>query len=510
MSGSTQKRRKVLVPNVSTEMIPVQPAVQHTQLFIDNRFVDAVSKETFETVDPSTEQVICSVSAGDKADVDKAVAACKRAFRIGSEWRTMDASTRGELLNRLADLIERDREQLAALETLDNGKPYGDAFNVDLTLVIKCFRYYAGYCDKLHGKTIPVDGPFMCFTRHEPVGIVGQITPWNFPLLMVAWKLAPALCCGNVVILKPAEQTPLTALHIAALVREAGFPPGVVNVIPGFGATAGAAITHHNEIDKVAFTGSTKVGQMILKAAGESNCKNVTLELGGKSPCIVFADADIDEAVEIAHHAIFFNQGQCCAAGSRTYVQDEIYDEFVRKAVARAKTRITGHPLRQGTEHGPQVNEMQFKKVLSMIDEGVKGGAKLKCGGKRHGSKGYFIEPTVLCDVPEDNICAKEEIFGPVQTILRFRTVEEVVERANNSVYGLASAVLTHDLDIAMKMAQQLRAGSVWVNCYDIFATQAPFGGYKQSGTGRELGEYGLQQYSEVKTVMIRVSSKNS
>mmetsp|Transcript_1534 Transcript_1534/g.1851 ORF Transcript_1534/g.1851 Transcript_1534/m.1851 type:complete len:508 (-) Transcript_1534:61-1584(-) len=504
------KRRKTVLPNVDTNRIPVQPEVQYTQLFINNKFVDASNGETFETIDPATEKVICEVASGDAEDVDKAVAAAKRAFKIGSDWRTMDASVRGELLNRLADLIERDREQLAAIETLDNGKPYGDSFNVDLTLVIKCFRYYAGYCDKLHGKTIPIDGPFMCFTRHEPIGIVGQITPWNFPLLMVAWKLAPALCCGNCVVLKPAEQTPLSALHIASLVREAGFPPGVVNIVPGFGPKAGAAISEHMDIDKVAFTGSTKVGQMILQAAGRSNCKNVTLELGGKSPCIVFADADIDEAVEIAHHAIFFNQGQCCAAGSRTYVQDEIYDEFVRKSVARAKTRSTGDPMQRGTEHGPQVNEMQFKKVLSMIQQGVKEGAKLQCGGKRWGNQGYFIEPTVLSDVPDDNICAREEIFGPVQTIIRFRTVEEVVERANDSVYGLASAVLTHDLDIALKMSQQLRAGSVWVNCYDIFAAQAPFGGFKQSGTGRELGEYGLQQYSEVKTVTIRVSSKNS
>mmetsp|Transcript_22319 Transcript_22319/g.35708 ORF Transcript_22319/g.35708 Transcript_22319/m.35708 type:complete len:351 (-) Transcript_22319:21-1073(-) len=350
----------------------------------------------------------------------------------------------------------------------------------------------------------------MCYTRHEPVGIVGAITPWNFPLLMLAWKLAPALCCGNVVILKPAEQTPLSALHFAALVREAGFPRGVVNILPGYGATAGAAISEHMEIDKVAFTGSTNVGKMILQAAGRSNCKNVTLELGGKSPCIVFADAKLEEAVEAAHHAIFFNQGQCCAAGSRTYVQDEIYDEFVRKSVARAKSRITGDPMVRGVEHGAQVNEAQFNKILEMIDQGVRQGAKLECGGKRLGAKGYFIEPTVLSNVSDDNICAREEIFGPVQTILRFRTVEEVVRRANDSAYGLASGVFTNDLDVAMKMSMQLRAGSVWVNGYDLFFSQAPFGGYKQSGTGRELGEYGLQQYSEIKTVAIRVTQKNS
>ncbi len=492
------------------DWIPVQPVIKHTQLFINNEFVDAESGELFQTYDPSTGELICDIAAGGLADVNKAVAAAKKAFQIGSEWRTMDASYRGELLYRPADLIERDREQLAALETLDNGKPYGDAFNIDLTLVIKCFRYYAGWADKLHGKTIPIDGPFLCMTRHEPVGIVGQIIPWNFPLLMVAWKLAPALCCGNCIVLKPAEQTPLTALAVASLVREAGFPPGVVNIITGTGPTAGAAISNHMDIDKVAFTGSTEVGKLILQAAGKSNCKNVTLELGGKSPCIVFEDADINEAVELAHHAIFFNMGQCCAAGSRTYVQDAIYDEFVRKAVARAKSRVTGSPLQQGTEHGPQVDEDQFNKILGMIKRGEKDGAKLMCGGKRWGDKGWFIEPTVLADVSQDNFCARNEIFGPVQVIIRFRTIEEVVELANDSPYGLASAVVTRDLDTALKMSQQLRAGSVWVNCYDIFAAQAPFGGFKESGTGRELGEYGLQQYSEVKTVVFKVSSKNS
>jgi len=327
--------------------------------------------------------------------------------------------------------------------------------------------------------------------------------------MLCIWKLAPALCCGNCVILKPSEITPLSALHLASLVREANFPPGVLSVLPGLGA-AGAAISSHMEIDKVAFTGSTATGKRILQAAGLSNCKNVTLELGGKSPCIVFNDANLDEAVEAAHHAIFFNQGQCCAAGSRTFVQDEIYDEFVRKSVARAKSKITGDPMQRGVEHGPQVSQMQFDKVLSMIAEGVEQGAKLECGGKRWGDRGYFVEPTVISDVSDDNICAREEIFGPVQTIIRFRTVEEVVERANNSAYGLASGVFTHDLDIAMKLCTQLRAGSVWVNAYDLFFAQAPFGGYKESGTGRELGEYGLQQYSEIKTIAIRLTSKNS
>ena len=363
----------------------------------------------------------------------------------------MDASVRGELLNRLADLMERDRESLAALETLDNGKPFGDSFNVDMTLAIKCLRYYAGWTDKLHGKTIPIDGPFMAMTRREPVGIVGAIVPWNFPIMLTIWKIAPALCCGNCIIIKPAEQTPLTALAIAALCREAGFPPGVVAVLPGFGKTAGAAMASHMKIDKIAFTGSTPVGRQIMEAAAKSNLKNVTLELGGKSPCIVFEDADMTEAVELAHHAIFFNQGQCCAAGSRTLVQDSIFDEFTRKAVARAKTRITGDPMVQGTEHGPQVSRAQHEKILSMIRRGVEEGAKLLTGGKRHGDVGYFIEPTVLVCTP-DNYCAREEIFGPVQVLIRFRTLEEVVDLANDSSFGLASAVLTRDLDTALIM----------------------------------------------------------
>lgn len=509
--SSTKKQAEPqLASSTSTKSVhTTAPVVRFTQLFIDNKFVDSVSGNTLETINPATEEVICSVSAAVKEDVDLAVQAAQRAFEIGSEWRTMDASVRGEIIYRLADLMERDREELAGLETLDNGKPYGDSFNVDLTLAIKCLRYYAGWADKLHGKTIPIDGPFIAMTRREPVGIVGAIVPWNFPIMLMIWKLAPALCCGNCIIVKPAEQTPLTALAIANLCREAGFPPGVVSVLPGFGKDAGAAIASHMHIDKVAFTGSTPVGRLVQEMAAKSNLKNVTLELGGKSPCIVFEDADIDESVELAHHAIFFNQGQCCAAGSRTLVQDSIFDEFSRKAVARARVRITGDPLKQGTEHGPQVSKLQHEKVLGMIKQGVKEGAKLLVGGERMGTKGYFIQPTVIECTP-DNLLAREEIFGPVQILLRFRTLEEVVKLANDSQFGLASAVLTNDLDTAMVMSQRLRAGSVWVNCYDIFSAQAPFGGYKESGLGRELGEDGLSQYTETKTIVIKMSSKNS
>jgi len=488
----------------------IKPEIKFTKIFINNEWVDSVSGKTFPTINPATGEVICQVQEGDKADVEKAVKAAKTAFKLGSEWRTMDASKRGVLLNKLADCIERDRVYLASLESLDNGKPFQDAFNIDLSLTIKCFRYYAGWADKTHGKTIPVDGSFLSYTRHEPVGVCGQIIPWNFPLLMQAWKLGPALATGNVVVMKLAEQTPLTGLAVAALVAEAGFPPGVVNIIPGYGPTAGAAIAEHMEVDKVAFTGSTEVGHIIQKAAGGSNLKKVTLELGGKSPLIVMDDADIDFAVETAHFALFFNQGQCCCAGSRLMVQEGIYDEFVKRATERAKKRTVGDPFAAGVEQGPQVDEEQFKKVLGYIQSGVAEGACLRAGGGKYGDKGYFVEPTVFSDVTDEMKICKEEIFGPVQVIQKFSTMDEVLERANNNSYGLAAAVFTKDIGNAVYMSNSLRAGTVWVNCYDVLEAQVPFGGYKMSGIGRELGEYGLEAYTEVKTVTISIPQKNS
>ncbi|XP_074868368.1 aldehyde dehydrogenase, mitochondrial [Carettochelys insculpta] len=487
-----------------------RPEVAYNKIFINNEWHDAVSKKTFPSVNPATGEVICQVAEGDKADVDKAVQAAKAAFQLGSPWRRMDASHRGKLLHRLADLIERDWAYLAELETLDNGKPYSVAYLVDLDMVTKCIRYYAGWADKFHGKTIPLDGDFFTYTRHEPVGICGQIIPWNFPLLMQAWKIGPALATGNVVVMKVAEQTPLTALYVASLIKEAGFPPGVVNIVPGYGPTAGAAIASHMEIDKVAFTGSTEVGHLIQKAAAESNLKKVTLELGGKSPNIIMSDADMDWAVEQAHFALFFNQGQCCCAGSRTYVQEDIYHEFVERSTERAKSRVVGNPFDLQTEQGPQVDEEQFKKILGYISTGKQEGAKLLCGGNPAADRGYFIQPTIFGDVQDNMTIAREEIFGPVMQILKFKTIEEVIERANNSKYGLAAAVFTKDLDKANYVSQALRAGTVWVNCYDVFGAQAPFGGYKASGNGRELGEYGLEAYTEVKTVTIKVPQKNS
>ncbi|XP_078482782.1 aldehyde dehydrogenase, mitochondrial [Ciona intestinalis] len=488
----------------------LKPKIQYTQIFINNEWRNSISGKTFATINPCTEEKICDIQEGDKADVDLAVKAATEAFKLGSPWRTMDASQRGVLLNKLADLINRDRHILASLETLDNGKPYNVSYNVDLELVIRCYRYYAGFADKNHGKLIPMDGNAHAYTRHEPVGVCGQIIPWNFPLLMQAWKLGPALSMGNVVVMKPAEQTPLTALYVASLIKEAGFPPGVVNMIPGYGPTAGAAISEHMDVDKVAFTGSTEVGHLIMQAAGKTNLKRVTLELGGKSPNIIFEDADLDYAVEMAHFGLFFNMGQCCCAGSRVFVQESIYDEFVKKSVARAKKRTVGSPFETGVEQGPQVDAEQFKKIQELIQSGKDEGAELLCGGERHGDKGYYIQPTVFGNVKDHMRIATEEIFGPVQQIMKFKTMEEVIERANNTVYGLAAAVFTKDLNTAITVSNSVRAGTVWVNTFNAFSSMTPFGGYKMSGQGRELGEYGLANYTEVKCVVIKTPSKNS
>ncbi|MDQ2776657.1 MAG: aldehyde dehydrogenase family protein [Acidobacteriota bacterium] len=482
-----------------------QSSVRQTKILINNQWVDSVSGKTFETINPATGEVIASVAEADAADVDLAVKAARKAFHTKSPWRRMSASERGKLINRLADLIEKNQDELATLESMDNGKPKHVALGADLPLVIACYRYYAGWADKIQGKTIPINGDYFCYTRHEPVGVVGQIIPWNFPLLMQAWKLGPALAAGNTVILKTAEQTPLTALRIGELILEAGFPEGVVNILPGYGPTAGAALARHMDVDKIAFTGSTEVGHLIMKAAAESNLKRVTLELGGKSPNVVFADADMEQAIEGAHFALFFNQGQCCCAGSRTFVEESVYDQFVERSAERAKRRVVGNPLEATTEQGPQVDNDQFNKVLSYIEAGKRDGAKLMCGGERVGDRGYFVAPTVFSEVKDDMKIAQEEIFGPVMSILKFKDMDDLVERANATMYGLAAAVWTKDIGKAHHVANNVRAGTVWVNCFDVFDAAAPFGGFKQSGIGRELGEYGLQQYCEIKTVTVKL-----
>ena len=490
--------------SASKSKIIKAPKVSNQKLFINGKWVNSISGKTFATLNPSTGQEICQVAEADSADVDLAVKAARKAFESGP-WKKMSAAERGRRINKLADLMEQNLPELAALESLDNGKPLRDSLNADLPLSIKAYRYYAGWCDKTHGKTIPVEGEYFCYTKHEPVGVVGQIIPWNFPLLMTAWKWAPALATGCTIVLKPAEQTPLTALRMAALAQEADIPDGVINVVPGFGPTAGAAITSHMDIDKVAFTGEGSTGQLVMQAAAKSNLKRVSLELGGKSPNVVFADADLDAAVEGAYFGLFFNQGQCCCAGSRLFVEEKIHDAFVEKLVARAKKQRIGDPFDMATTQGPQISQEQCDRIMGYIDIGISEGANLLSGGKRVGNKGYFIQPTIFDGVKDNMRIAKEEIFGPVMNILKFKDVDEVVQRGNKTFYGLAAAIWTKDITKAHRIANSLRAGTVWVNCYDVFDAAAPFGGFKMSGIGRELGEYALSLYTEVKTVYINL-----
>ncbi|KAL6885774.1 aldehyde dehydrogenase [Trichoderma evansii] len=477
------------------------PTVTYEQplgLFINNEFVKGTEGKLIETYNPADEKLITSVHEATEVDVDVAVAAARKALQ--TTWHQIIPSERGHLLMKLADLFERDFETLAAIESLDNGKALSLA-RIDVAGAAGCLRYYGGWADKIHGQTIETDPNSLNYTRHEPIGVCGQIIPWNFPLLMWAWKIGPAVAAGNTVVLKTAEQTPLSGLYASALAKEAGFPAGVINTISGYGRVAGSAISSHMDIDKVTFTGSTPVGRTILQAAAKSNLKKVTLELGGKSPNIIFSDADLDNAIKWANFGIYYTSGQICCAGSRILVQEGIYDEFVKRFKERALKNKLGNPFDEQTFQGPQVSQLQFDRIMGYIEAGKQGGATLALGGGRYGDKGFFIEPTVFTDVTPEMKIAQEEIFGPVAAIQKFKDEEEAIRIGNNSNYGLAAAIHTSNVNTAIRVSNALQAGTVWINQYNMLSYQTPFGGYKESGIGRELGSYAIENYTQIKSV---------
>ena len=483
-----------------------EAAIAPGKLFIGGEWVDAASGKTFDTINPATGEVLTQVAEGDREDVDRAVAAARRAFDEG-KWSGMDARKRGKLLFAIADALEARADELARLETMDNGKPVREARMIDIKESIDCFRYYAGWADKISGDVIPVPGPYLNYTRREPVGVCGAIIPWNYPLQMAAWKVAPAIACGNTVVLKPAEQTPLTALELARAAADAGLPAGVLNVVTGFGEPAGAALVAHPDVDRIAFTGSTAVGKHIQRQAADT-LKKLSLELGGKSPNIVLDDADIDAAVKGASMAIFYNTGQACTAGSRLLVHEKIRDEFVEKLLKRAAGFVPGDPLDPKTRLGPLVSQEQLDRVMGYIAQGKSEGANLLMGGDRvevNGKRGYFLNPTIFGEVESEMVIACEEIFGPVLAVQTFSDLEEAIQIGNATEYGLAAAVWTRDVRKAHHAAHQLRAGTVWINTYHNLDTASPFGGYKQSGYGRELGRYALDLYTQVKSVWVNL-----
>jgi aldehyde dehydrogenase (NAD+) len=480
------------------------------QLLIDGQWVDAESGKSFTTPNPATGETLAEVAEGDKADIDKAVKAARKAFE--GKWGKMSARDRGRLLFKLSQLIEAHSEELAALETADNGKPIRESAYVDLPQVVENFEYFAGYATKIDGETISVPGQMFNYTLREPIGVCGQIIPWNFPLLMAAWKLAPALAAGNTIVLKPAEQTPVNAMELGKLIQEAGFPDGVVNIVPGFGETAGAALASHSDIDKIAFTGSTEVGKIIAHAAAD-NLTKVSLELGGKAPNIVFADADIEQAVNGAMMGIFFNQGQVCCAGSRLFLAEEIKDEFLEKFSAKASKVKVGDPMDKATQMGPQVSDEQLCRIKSYVDIAREEGATVLTGGSSPQlegdfQKGFFFQPTIFSEVNNQMRVAQEEIFGPVTSVITFKDEDELIKQANETIYGLSAGIWTRDIVRAHRFAKEVHAGTIWINTFNMFNAAVPFGGYKQSGYGREMGKHALELYTQVKSVWVDLSGK--
>ncbi|KAM9994976.1 hypothetical protein ACTFIY_001162 [Dictyostelium cf. discoideum] len=478
----------------------------NTKLFINNEWVESISGKKLKTFNPTNGKLICEVSEGGKEDVDVAVKAARNALENGP-WGKMTAEDRGKLILKLADLVDQHRDHLSDLETLDNGKPLTASNGFDITEAARTLRYFGGWADKIQGKTIPISSEFTAMTKHEAIGVVGLIVAWNFPLLILSWKLGPALAAGCTIVAKPSEFTPLTALYFCELVKEAGFPPGVINIVNGVGDVVGDALSHHMDVDKISFTGSTRVGRLIMEAAAKSNLKPVTLELGGKSPNIIFGDCDLEFVAKAAKNYVFANSMQLCCAASRFFVHESIHDAFLTIFTEKIKQLKVGDPYDSETHLGPLVSKQQHDRVLGYIQKGKEEGATCHLGGEVHNhhvdGTGYFVQPTIFTNVTDDMTICKEEIFGPVVVILPFKTVDEVIKRANNTTYGLAAGVWTKDISLALNVSNKLKSGSVWVNDFNILKSQIPFGGFKQSGFGRDLSEYAIQSYLSIKAVTI-------
>ncbi len=488
------------------EAATVTKALKPQKLFIDGKYEDAVSGKTISVMNPATGEQLTTVPDAGPEDVDRAVRAARRSFENGA-WRKMRVSEREKILWRIGELIEKNKEELGLLESLNNGKTYREALRGDIPPSWDIFYYYAGWVRKICGETIPVDGSYLNYTLREPVGVVGMITAWNYPLLLAAWKVAPALATGCSMVIKPSEMTPLTTLKLAEYCVEAGVPEGVVNVVTGYGPSAGDALARHNDVDKIAFTGSIRTARSLLKASAESNLKRLSLELGGKSPNIIFPDADLDRAQNASFWGIYANKGEVCSAGSRLLVHEKIYDRFVNGLAERARKMRIGNPLDPASEMGAQISKTQFERIMTYIEAGKREGASLLCGGERdtegEKARGYYIKPAIFADVKPQMKIAQEEIFGPVLAALKFSDVEEAAAIANSTIYGLVSAVWTRDIQTAHRLAQEIKAGSVWINAYNCFDSASPFGGYKQSGFGREMGRHAIESYTQIKSVWV-------